>query len=113
MIGTLPSMVTIGLDLGDRVSTFCRVNGTGAVEATGRVRTTPTALHQEFASAPPARIVLEVGTQSPWVSRLLAELGHDVLVANARRVRLIYGGDHKTDRVDAETLARLGRLDPA
>ncbi len=113
MTATLRSTITIGLDLGDRFSTFCVLDAAGTVCATGRGRTTPEALRQQFGAEPPARIVLEVGTHSPWVSRLLAELGHEVLVANARQLRLIYGSDRKTDCVDAETLARLGRLDPA
>jgi hypothetical protein len=57
--------------------------------------------------------VLEAGTHSPWVSRLLADLGHEVLVANPRRLRLIYENENKSDRVDAEYLARVGRLDPS
>ncbi|MEX0842835.1 MAG: PKD domain-containing protein, partial [Gemmatimonadota bacterium] len=59
-----------------------------------------------------ARIVLEVGTHSPWISRLLTELGHEVVVANPRKLRLIYGNPRKTDRADAEYLARVGRMDP-
>ena len=58
------------------------------------------------------RIAIETGTHSPWVSRLLEELGHEVLVANARKLRLIYANKRKTDEVDAENLARLARLDP-
>jgi transposase len=58
-----------------------------------------------------ARIVLETGTHSPWVSRYLERLGHEVLVANARQVRIIYDNDRKTDKVDARTLARLARVD--
>ncbi len=112
MTTTLVSTIVIGLDLGDRYSAVCILDADGTVSTRGRVRTTPAALRQHFA-APPARIVLEVGTHSPWVSRLLAELGHEVLVANARQLRLLYGSDQKTDRVDAETIARLGRLDPA
>ena len=57
--------------------------------------------------------MLEVGTHSPWISRLVAARGHEVLVANAHQLRLIYASPRKRDRVDAETLARLGRLDPA
>ena len=57
--------------------------------------------------------MLEAGTHSPWVSRLLSELGHEVIVANPRKLRLIYANDSKSDRVDAEYLARVGRLDPA
>jgi transposase len=59
-----------------------------------------------------ARVVLEVGPRSPWLSRLLKEQGHDVGVANPRRVRLIAEAERKSDRADAETLARLGRMDP-
>jgi transposase len=58
------------------------------------------------------KIAIEVGTHSPWVSRLFKECGHEVLVANARKVRLIYSEGRKTDRIDAEKLARLARLDP-
>jgi transposase len=58
------------------------------------------------------RIAIEAGTHSPWVSRLLERLGHEILVANTRKVRLIYGEGRKTDGLDAENLARLARLDP-
>jgi transposase len=58
------------------------------------------------------RIAIEAGTHSPWVSRVLEECGHEVLVANARKLRLIYANKRKTDEVDAENLARLARLDP-
>lgn len=58
------------------------------------------------------RVAIEAGTHSPWVSRLLEEYGHDVLVANARKLRLIYAEGRKTDKLDAEKLARLARIDP-
>jgi transposase len=106
------STITIGLDLGDRFSRYCELDAAGVVLAEGRVATTPAGLRQHFAGRARCRIVCEVGTHSPWVSRLLASCGHEVLVANARQVRLIYAGDRKSDRIDAETLARLGRLDP-
>jgi len=105
--------LTIGLDLGDRSTQLCALDTRGQVVAVERLRTTPAALERHFAALPRGRIVLEVGTHSPWVSRLLERFGHEVLVANARQLRLIYGSDRKSDRVDAETLARLGRLDPA
>jgi transposase len=57
-------------------------------------------------------VILEVGTHSPWISRLLSELGHEVVVANPRKLRLIYENPRKTDRADAEYLARVGRMDP-
>jgi transposase len=56
--------------------------------------------------------VLEVRTHSPWVSRYLANLGYEVIVANPRRVELIADSTRKDDRLDAKTLARLPRIDP-
>lgn len=109
---TAPSTITVGLDLGDRFSRYCEMDLKSGVIAEGRLRTTDDALARQFAGREPLRVVMEVGTHSPWVSRLLERLGHEVLVANARRVRLIYANDAKNDKVDAETLARVGRLDP-
>jgi transposase len=65
-----------------------------------------------FGAMPRSRIALEIGTHSPWISRLLSELGHEVIVANARKVRLIAESRKKDDRLDAQTLARLARIDP-
>jgi transposase len=61
---------------------------------------------------PRSRIALETGTHSPWISRLLRGLGHELIVANARKVRLIGESRKKDDRLDAQTLARLARIDP-
>ncbi len=105
--------MTAGLDLGDKHSYLCLIDQhSGEVVEEGRLRTTPEALKRRFASERPLRIALETGTHSPWVSRLLEDCGHQVLVANARKVRLIYANKQKTDEVDAENLARLARLDP-
>jgi transposase len=111
-VWSVASTITVGLDLGDRFSRYSEMDFETGVIAEGRLRTTAEALRQHFARRPPLRVVMEVGTHSPWVSRLLEQLGHEVLVANARRVRLIYANDSKTDKVDAESLARVGRLDP-
>jgi transposase len=105
--------MTAGLDLGDRYSYLCLIDtDSGEFLEEGRVRTTPEALRRRFAPEPSLRIAIETGTHSPWVSRLLEECGHEVLVANARKLRLIYANKRKTDEVDAENLARLARLDP-
>lgn len=101
---------TIGIDLGDRWSRYCVLDRAGAVVEEDRVRTTPPALAMLLARGA-ARIVIEAGTHSPWASRLLENLGHQVIVANARKVRLIYQSDRKNDKLDAHMLARLGRLD--
>jgi transposase len=78
----------------------------------GRIATTEVALRRRFASVAPMRIAIEVGTHSPWVSRLLTECGHEVIVANPRKVRLIYSNRRKNDAIDALYLARLARTDP-
>jgi transposase len=69
-------------------------------------------MKQTFESIPRSLIALETGTHCPWVSRLLRELGHEVLVAHARKVQLISKSNRKDDRHDARTLARLARIDP-
>src|SRR3954464_4861729 len=108
----IPKM-TAGLDLGDKHSYLCLLDtASGEVVEEGRLRTTAEALGQRFEGCEPMRIAIEVGTHSPWVSQLLEERGHQVLVANARKVRLIHQNKHKTDKIDAENLARLARVDP-
>lgn len=105
--------LVIGVDLGDEFSYVCSLNEmTGEVEEETRLHTTPEALTRYFSKQERARIALETGTHSPWTSRLLEQLGHEVLVANARHLRLVYQNDRKNDRLDAENLARLARLDP-
>ena len=105
--------MTAGLDIGDKYSYLCLIDQeSGEVVEEGRLRTNPEAFRRRFASEQPMRIAIEAGTHSPWVSRLLEECGHEVLVANARKLRLIYANKRKTDEMDAENLARLARLDP-
>ena len=104
--------LTIGLDLGDRSSWYCVLDAAGSVLLEQRLSTTPKAMKEVFGTMPRSRIALETGMHSPWVSRLLSELGHEVIVAHARNVRLIGESRKKDDRLDAQTLARLARIDP-
>src|SRR5918911_4449781 len=105
--------MTAGVDIGDKYSYLCLIDtDSGEVVEEGRLRTTPGAFRRRFASEQPLRIAIEAGTHSPWVSRLLKGCAHEVLVANSRKLRLIYANKRKTDEVDAENLARLARLDP-
>jgi len=104
--------LTVGIDLGDRSSRYCILDEQGEVLAEGSVATTKRGFAQIFGSKPRSRLALEVGTHSPWVSRYLSDLGHEVIVANPRRVRLITDSTRKDDRLDAKTLGRLARIDP-
>src|SRR2546423_5647614 len=106
------SKLTVGLDLGDRTSWYCVLDEAGRVLLEQRVSTTPKALREGFGGMLRSRVALETGIHSPWVSRELSELGHEVIVAHARNVRLIGESRKKDDRLDAQTLARLARIDP-
>lgn len=103
--------VTIGLDLGDRTSRICEVSATGERLKEASVATTPAALAKYFGQRASCRVVLEVGTHSPWVARTLTELGHEVVVANPSAVYGKRRRRKRNDRMDAEFLARQGRAD--
>jgi transposase len=111
-ISTTTSGLTVGLDLGDQWSQFCQLDAAGQIQQEGRVRSTRSAFQARFGALAPARIALETGTHSLWASELLAELGHEVIVAHVREVRAITGSDSKSDQVDARKLARYARVDP-
>lgn len=101
-----------GIDLGDTHCSVCVIDASsGEVLERSEVRTRVMALTSFFVGCECLWVALEVGTHSPWVSRLLGEAGYGVVVANAHSVRLIYGGKRESDRLDAEELARLARVD--
>jgi transposase len=104
--------LTIGMDLGDRWSFYCVLDESGKVILEEKLPTTPEGMKQSFARIPRSRVAMETGTHSPWVSRLLTQLGHEVIVAHAQKVDLITKSTRKDDRHDAKTLARLARIDP-
>jgi len=104
--------VTIGMDLGDKTSRYCLLSDEGEILREGQVATTKAGMTGTFGRIGRARIAIEVGTHSPWVSRLLRSFGHELIVANPRQVKLITESSRKDDRLDAQTLARLARIDP-
>jgi len=104
--------ITVGLDLGDRYSRYCLLNEEGEVVEEGRIQSIESAFRRHFEGEPRQRIALECGTHSPWVSRLLNTLGHQVIVANARKIPAITASKSKNDRNDAELLARFAAHDP-
>lgn len=106
------SKLTVGIDIGDRSSSFCVLNDAGDVVLERRVATTKQKMREVFGAFARSRVALETGAHSPWVSRLLTDCGDEVIVAHARNVRLIGESTRKDDRLDARTLARLARIDP-
>lgn len=105
-------VAAIGIDLGDRTSRYCMIGERGEIVAEGSVATTSRGMAQMFGPMQRCRIALEVGTHSPWVSRLLSSLGHEAIVANARELKAITASSRKNDPMDARMLARLVRADP-
>jgi len=110
---TTMNAVTIGMDLGDKFGQLYVLDAKGAVIEEGRIAMTPDAIRRRFGTEGRARVAIEAGTHSPWVSEILKSCGHEVLVANPRKLRLIYENDSKSDRADAQYLARLARTEPA
>ncbi len=106
------SEFVVGLDVGDRKSRYAVINPDGDLVEEGDVQTSREGLSAILGGRPQMLVVIETGTHSPWISRLVTELGHQVLVANARKVAPIYMNSRKHDRIDAISLARLGRMDP-
>lgn len=104
--------LTVGLDLGDRTSRYCILDEAGEKASENKLPTSKAELESTFGKMPACRIALEVGMHSPWVSRVLATMGHEVIVANPHNVKLITKSVKKNDRIDAEQLARLARVDP-
>jgi transposase len=106
------TLITIGLDLGDRRHTYYVLDEAGKMAKEGSLGNTREQLATMARSYPGATVVMEAGTHSPWVSRFLQELGLQVIVANPRKTRAIYENERKSDRRDAMMLARLARMDP-
>jgi transposase len=101
----------VGLDLGDRKSVICELDAAATVVKRATVATSRAAMCAYFGRRSGCRVVLEAGTHSPWVSRMLEELGHEAVVANPSAVYGPRRRKKRNDRMDAEFLARQGRAD--
>jgi transposase len=103
--------ITIGIDVGDTYSHFCQLDAAGEIVKRGRVPSTQAGLEKQFGKMGRCRIALETGTHCHWMSEVLRQSGHEVIVADAREVKSISGSHRKNDPRDAEQLARLARVD--
>jgi len=103
----------VGVDLGDRSSQICRLDReSGAILEEKRLSTTSASFQRYFAKSSPCLVVMEIGTHTAWVRRLLESYGHQVIAANPSKVQAIGSSQQKTDKRDAQLLAQLGRVDP-
>ena len=103
--------LTIGLDVSDRTCCMCVLDRNGEVAATGTIKLNEAALAMQFAHLPQARVAFEVGTHSRWLAAMFEGWGHEVIIANARKLAVISQSNRKSDGADAEMLARLARTD--
>ena len=104
--------LTVGLDLGDQKSWYCVLDSSGAILREDSAETSPAGMEKHYATMTPCRIAMEVGTHSRWVGEQWNGYGHEVIVANARKVKAITENSSKNDRMDARLLAKLARIDP-
>ena len=104
--------LTVGVDLGDQWSNYCILGLEGETLAEGQWRTTREDVASFFGALAAARVIFEVGTHSAWVREVVVGCGHEVLVANPRLMEGTKRRKRKNDRLDAQKLARLGRVDP-
>lgn len=104
-------MEHVGIDVHQKYSEICWLSEAGEVQQRRRLPTTEASLRRFFGRIERVRVVLESSCVTPWVSRLLGEMGHEVVVLNPRRVRLVAESTLKSDTIDAEILARLSRFD--
>lgn len=103
--------ITVGMDMGDKNHSICVLDAEGRVQERTTVANTASAIRKYFTKRGPCLVAMEAGTHSPWVSRLLEELGHEVLVGHPRKLRAIWDSDEKGDDRDAEMLAKIARFD--
>jgi len=108
---TTSSHYTIGIDLGDRKHAVCVLDQEGNAVHECFVNNNREDIESFLHEYPAALVAMEVGMHSPWMSRFIEELGHRVLVANARKLRAIYENPRKSDKKDAAMLAKLARVD--
>lgn len=101
----------IGMDMGDKTHKVVALADDGQVVERAEVRCTPEAVREYLSGHPGALVVIETGTHCRWVSALGIEMGHEVLVGHARKLRMIWQSSRKNDWNDAEQLARLARAD--
>lgn len=104
--------ITVGMDMGDKNHSVCILDADGEVKKRARIANTAKAIEKLFSTLPACRVAIEAGTCSGWISRLLEGMGHEVLVGNPRKLRVIWDSDEKDDDRDAEMLARIARFDP-
>jgi transposase len=82
------SLQTIGIDVGDRRSHACVVDGSREIVEEFSFETYSMARCRHLLREP-CQVILEVGPHSRWMQKCLSALGHTVRVVDARKIHLI------------------------
>lgn len=102
----------IGMDLGDKRNVIVVFDAEGNEYPPERISNTSAAIQKYFSKHSGADVVIEAGTHSAWISRLLKKMGHTVCVGNPRKLRAIWDADDKSDERDARILGLMYRMEP-
>ena len=102
----------IGIDLGDKNSDVCVLDGSGEVKERFRLRMKRADIQAYFVSIARSRVAMEAGGQSRWVAEVIENCGHEVYVSNTRKVPYLHDSDDKHDSGDAYKLAELVHFKP-
>ena len=108
--------ITIGMDLGNQKHDICVLNSAGEIIEQVKIENNLESLTDYFSNFEcprKIRVALEVGSSSLWISSKLKNMGFNVIVANARKLRMIWDCTNKCDEKDAEKIARVARMDPS
>lgn len=101
----------MGIDVSDKNMKVVGLDQDGEIVWRYEVACRECAVKTVFGKIEPCVVALETGGHTGWLARALTAMGHEVVVANARKVRAISANERKSDWIDAEILARLVRSD--
>jgi len=104
--------ITIGMDLGDQNHFVAVLDKNGDELEMKSICNTEQSLKKFFSRYDHPTVAIEAGTHSPWISRLLKEIGCTVYVGNPRKLRIIWDSYDKSDQRDAKILAMVCRVEP-
>jgi transposase len=102
-------MTYCGIDLASKTSAVCVLDATGKILREQMGPTDPTGFSQSRQGGGRRRCVVEAAPLAAWVAQLLEELGHEVVVSDPRRAKAVIQTKNKTDKLDAQHVAKLAR----
>jgi len=104
-------MLTIGLDVHERTTSMCILDGFGRRLREETISDHPSCVVARLREIDePFRVCFEASTNYGWLHDELSQIAAEVLVAHPARLKLIFQSKRKNDRIDAARLAKLTHL---